>query len=99
MSFGEHFEDQTTKSELKLQCWVDGMSRITGILQFNSGVCKRRSGLEGSEHLFLHGDVYVYDFIKIIRSYSDMKTFPSGSQRHQLYPHNGRKTEGERKGN
>ena len=28
-----------------------------------------------------------------------MKTFPSGFQSHQLYPHNGRKTEGERKGN
>ena len=28
-----------------------------------------------------------------------MKTFPSGFQSYQLYPHNGRKTEGERKGN
>ena len=28
-----------------------------------------------------------------------MKTFPIGFQRHQLYPHNGRRTEGERKGN
>ena len=28
-----------------------------------------------------------------------MKTFPIGFQRHQLYPHNGRRTEGERKRN
>ena len=28
-----------------------------------------------------------------------MKTFPSGFQSYQLYPHNGRKTEGKRKGN
>ena len=40
---------------------------------------------------------YIYDFIKIFRSYSDMKTFPIGFQMHQLYPHNGRATEGERK--
>ena len=42
---------------------------------------------------------YTVDFIKIFRSHSDIKTSPSGFQSHQLYPHNGRKTEGERKGN
>ena len=50
-------------------------------------------------NIYIYIYIYIYDFIKVFRSYSDMNTFPSGSQRHQLYPHNGRKTAGEGKGN
>ena len=52
----------------------------------------------GNQGCIIRHHLKIYDFIKIFRSYSDMKTFPSAFESHQLYPHNGRKTEGERKG-